>query len=114
MRTVIINSLYDKSMSKHKLLAKDVIDEILPKLITNAHYFKSKGSIFSLASSNKHVWTMKVTLDPFNVILCKYDYSYWLLPDLEMKLDMCFKLEGEIEEYFKERFLRYLPVKMEE
>ncbi len=101
-------------MSSHKLFAKDVIDEILPRLIKNAHYFRSKGSIFALAASNKHIWTMKITLDRFNVILCKYNYNYWILPDLEMKIDNCFKLEGEAEKYFKEKFSKYAALKIEE
>ncbi|MQL56121.1 hypothetical protein [Acidianus ambivalens] len=100
----VIESLYDRSMSEHGLFAKDVLDEIIPKLKANAHYFRSKGSIFSLAPSNKYIWTMRINLKPFYVILCKYRYTYWTLPDLELKMIDCYRLKGEVENYFKEKF----------
>ncbi|AWR96345.1 hypothetical protein DFR86_01470 [Acidianus sulfidivorans JP7] len=99
----IIESLYDTSLSEHGVYAKDVLDEIIPKLKENSHYFKSKGSIFSIAPSNKYIWTMKINIKPFYVLLCKYKYSYWMLPDLEMKLIECFRLKNDIEKYFYDK-----------
>ncbi|BDC17807.1 hypothetical protein [Acidianus sp. HS-5] len=100
----VIQSLYDRSMSEHGLFAKDVLDEIIPRLKANAHYFRSKGSIFSLAPSNKYIWTARINIKPFYVTLCKYSYTYWTLPDLELKMIDCYRLKGEVEEYFRNKF----------
>ncbi|ARM74826.1 hypothetical protein [Acidianus manzaensis] len=104
----IVESLFDPSLSEHGVYAKDVIDEIIPKLINNSHYFKTKGSIFSIAPSNKYIWTMKINVKPFYVILCKYKYSYWMLPDLEMKLIDCFRLKGEAEKYMYNKMYSHI------
>jgi len=100
---IFITSLLDKRMSDHGVNARDVLDEILPKLLDSAHMFRSKGRIYSTVVTNKYIWTMKVNLEIFSVELCKYKYKYWELPELSLEKVECYKLLGEVLEYVKEK-----------
>lgn len=99
----VVESLYDTSMSEHKAFAKDVLEEVVPKLVENAHYFKSKSTVFSVAATNKYIWTMRINLKNSTIVLCKYKYKYWKLPQLEINLLECFMLEGEAKKYFLDK-----------
>lgn len=100
---IVVSSLLDKRMSEHGVNVKDVIDEILPKLLNSAHMFRSKGRIYSAVFTNKFIWTMRVNTDLFSVEICKYKYKYWELPELHIEKIECYKLMGEILEYVKEK-----------
>ena len=100
---LIITSLLDKRMSGHEINAKDVLDEILPKLLDSAHMFRSKGRIYSAAVTNKYIWAMKVNLNEFSVEICKYRYKYWKLPELQIEKVECYKLLGEALDYVKNK-----------
>ena len=100
---LIITSLLDKRMSDHGVNARDVLDEILPKLLDSVHMFRSKGRIYSAVVTNKYIWTMKVNLEMFSVEICKYKYKYWELPDLHLEKVECYKLLGEALDYVKQK-----------
>lgn len=98
---IVITSLLDNRMSEHGVNARDVLDEILPKLLDSAHMFISKGRIYSVAVTNKYIWAMKVNLNNFSVEICKYKYKYWELPELHIEKIECYRLMGEALDYAK-------------
>lgn len=100
---LIISSLLDKRMSDHGVSAKDVLDEILPKLLNSVHLYRSKGRLYSAIFTNKYVWTLRVNLELLDIQICKYKYKYWELPDLHIEKVECFKLSGEVLAYAKEK-----------
>ncbi|WP_369609294.1 hypothetical protein [Sulfurisphaera javensis] len=90
-------------MSDHGVNAKDVLDEILPKLLESVHLFRSKGRIYSAIFTNKYIWTMRVNIELFSIEICKYKYKYWELPDLNIEKVECYKLMGEVLDYVKQK-----------
>ncbi|QIW23511.1 hypothetical protein EWF20_04630 [Sulfolobus sp. S-194] len=100
---IVISSLLDKRMSDHNLNAKDVIDEILPKLLNSVHMFRSKGVIYAATFTNKYIWTMKINTQMFSVEICKYKYKYWELPDLNIRKVECYRLMGELLDYVRQK-----------